>query len=250
MWWQAVFWILLIPLIIVEVIIFLRSRKFYWLIYALSIFTYIIAVSYTIDVFALGRNTIIILLLASALLMFAIGRQLGKKVKRQKALPRKELIAVSALAAVMVIVFVVSAIFGRLEETITPVASIKESGIVRTCPLSGKCEPRIAEVAVLERKLTNRFILPVPVRQVQYTGCLVTAQGTFNIEPMHNQVENQEVRAGETKTIKVTVQPYMLGEDQGLDASELRLYGQGSQYYSYASCDAMDRQPDYTIPIE
>jgi hypothetical protein len=248
-WWFIVFWILLFPLVIVEILIFLKSRKFYWLVYALSIFTYIVAVSYTIDVFDMGRNAIILTLLASAVLMFFIGRQLGKKVKPQKRVSRKEMYIAISLAAIMVIVFVVSVIFGRLQETVTPVESIKESDIVRTYEDQPKFEPQMAQVTVLKRTLSNTFILPVPVSQKNYLACIVTDQGVFNVEPYYERVtQDEEVGPGKTKTININIPPYYRTKEQEVDATAIRLYSTEDPYSSFP-CDSLEQQPDYTIPI-
>jgi hypothetical protein len=80
-WAQVVFWALLVPLLVVLLVVYIRSRTLYRLLYILSVFTYAMTVMYAIDAFDLGRNAIIGLLALSAVLMLYVGwwfhRRLG-----------------------------------------------------------------------------------------------------------------------------------------------------------------------------
>ena len=78
-WAPIVFWVLLVPLLIVMLIVYLRSKELYRLVYILSVFTYTMTIMYWIDAYQLGRNAIIGLLLLSALLMMLIGYHIRKK---------------------------------------------------------------------------------------------------------------------------------------------------------------------------
>ena len=80
-WSTAVFGALLIPLIIILLIVYFRGKQFYRLLYILSVFTYAVTISYWIDVYQLGRNSIVGLLLVSAILMILIGRLFKKSNK-------------------------------------------------------------------------------------------------------------------------------------------------------------------------
>ena len=82
-WAPVVFWVLLIPLIIVLLIVYLRSKQLYRLLYILAVFTYAMTIMYWIDVYQLGRNSIIGLLVLSSLLMILIGRLFHKNEKRK-----------------------------------------------------------------------------------------------------------------------------------------------------------------------
>lgn len=247
-WWFVVFWILLIPLIVIELIIFLKSRKFFWLVFALAVFTYIVAVSYTIDVFDLGRNAIILILLASAALMFIIGRQLGKRPRKRVAASEKW--TTIALSALIVLLFVISVIFGKAAETTTPVPSLSQSEIVKTYNEQKGIDYRDQSVVVLKRTITNNFFLPVPVKQYQYMGCLVTDKGTFNLDPYSYYEQNEEVGAGETKIIDAKLQPHHQPQTTPLKATELRVYVEDSREYSRAPCETITKEPDYRIPVE
>jgi hypothetical protein len=246
-WWFAVFWILLIPLIIAEVIIFVKSRKFFWLVYALSVFTYIIAVSYMIDVYDLGKNAVILILLASAVLMFLIGKQLGRKPSER--ISGAERNSVIILAAIMAIIFIVSVIFGKLSETVKPIP-VKESDLLRTYDENGYAKPGVAEVRILQRTLANRFFLPVPVQSRNYRTCLVTSTGVSNLDSGYSYSSlNEEVGAGETKTLYVTISPFYYDRSQQIDAKELLVYVEDNSY-SYAPCDSITKEPDFHIPVE
>lgn len=81
-WAPAVFFMLLIPLIIVLLIVYFKSKAFYRLLYIVSVFTYAMTIMYWIDVYYLSRNSIIGLLLLSSILMILVGR-LFRKVKEK-----------------------------------------------------------------------------------------------------------------------------------------------------------------------
>ena len=73
MWAQVVFWVLLVPLLIVLLVIYVKSRRLYRLFYILSVFTYAMTVMYAIDAYQLGRNAIIGLLALSSVVMMYVG---------------------------------------------------------------------------------------------------------------------------------------------------------------------------------
>lgn len=244
MWWEAVFWILLLPLIVIEIVIFVKSRKFFWLVYALSIFTYIVAVSYTIDVFSLGRNAVLLILLASAALMFLIGRQLGKKVKTQKTVSTKERNVVIVIAALMIILFVVSVIFGKASETVTPVTKINANDIVVR---NGKEIPYPQNsVTVLQRTVSNKFILPVPLVQEQYRVCAQFANGVQDVGINYDYQQYPEVAPGQTKTVDVKISAVYIGENQQTPSAIL-IYAPSD---NYAPCSTITDAPLYKIPVQ
>ena len=72
-WAPMVFWILLVPLLIVMLIVYLKCKQFYRLLYIISVFTYTMTIMYWIDAYTLGRNAIIALLVLSSLLMILEG---------------------------------------------------------------------------------------------------------------------------------------------------------------------------------
>jgi len=81
-WVWPVFLILLVPLLIVLFIVYLKGRTFYRLCYICSVFTYAMWVMYLIDAYDLGRNSILLLLAFSSVLMIVLGWWMRKqKVK-------------------------------------------------------------------------------------------------------------------------------------------------------------------------
>ncbi len=74
----AIFWLSLVVIIV----IFVKNRKWYQVMYVLSITTYIFTLFYVIDAFHLSKNIILGLLLASAFVMIAIGSYIAKKHKK------------------------------------------------------------------------------------------------------------------------------------------------------------------------
>lgn len=77
-WAPIVFWILLVPLLIVLLIVYLKSKQLYRLVYIISVFTYAMTIMYWIDAYQLGRNAIVGLLLVSSLLMIYLGYRMKK----------------------------------------------------------------------------------------------------------------------------------------------------------------------------
>jgi len=73
MWAQVVFWVLLVPLIILLFVVYIKSRKLYRLLYIVSVFSYAMTIMYSIDAYQLGRNAIIGLLALSSVLMIYVG---------------------------------------------------------------------------------------------------------------------------------------------------------------------------------
>ena len=82
-WAPAVFMMLIVPLIIVLLIVYFKSKQLYRLLYILAVFTYAMTLMYWIDVYTLGRNSIVGLLTLSAILMIMIGRLFHKNEKRK-----------------------------------------------------------------------------------------------------------------------------------------------------------------------
>lgn len=258
MWWQAVFWLLLLPLIIAEIIIFVKTKRFFWLIYALAIFAYVVAVSYTIDVFDLGRNGVILTLLASAVLMAATGWYLGKGVPKRKDLPKKALWGSIGLLAAMLIIFVVSVIFGRLDETLSPVGSVQGDQLLTVFNDEGPLRPESSStVVLLQRTLRNDFILPVPAPSRSYSACIRTAEGFIQQPLIQHSVyplEAQEVPGRETVTLDVRFSRVSVSEREMAQPVEVLVYswedGQRTYEYSYMSCADIVAEPVFRIPVE
>ena len=248
-WWMVVFWLLLVPLIIVELVVYLKSKKFYWLIYALAIFTYVISVCYTVDVFDLGKNAVILVLLASAALMFIVGRQLGKKVKPQKRVRPCARSALIALGAVLIIVFVVSVVFGKLERTILPETSVDVDKILVDNPKDQGPYPA-SSVTIMRMTYTNTFILPVPVKQEYYKVCLVTESGAVQLSQSYAAEDRfNEVAARSTKTVEYKVMPNQVYDPTAVITPKEVLVYATSQEKQWEPCDADAGAPLYTIPV-
>jgi hypothetical protein len=214
--------------------------------YGLAIFAYVISVSYTIDVFHLGRNAVILVLLASAALMIVMGRQLRQQSKDTNA---KRWSAV-ALGVFIIVFFIISVIFGKLQEQTMPVPVVKASELVLEQDTRDKV-PYIAEVKILERTAQNNFFLPVPIKQHNYQGCLVTSERKENLYLYSRYVENQEVTPGETKTIHIIANPITLSKNA--EPREILIYdlGEMNAYeYSQASCEEYTMAPMFRIPVQ
>lgn len=78
MWVEVVFWILIVPLLILSLVVYARSRRLYKIMYILSVFTYSMLIMYPIDAYDLGRDAILGLLAFSAVLMMFVGYHFHK----------------------------------------------------------------------------------------------------------------------------------------------------------------------------
>lgn len=87
MWATVVFWLLIIPLLVVLLAVYIKSKRFYRLMYILSVFTYSMLIMYSIDAYDLGKNAILGLLALSAAIMMYLGyhfHSTSKKPKKRK----------------------------------------------------------------------------------------------------------------------------------------------------------------------
>ncbi len=79
MWVQVVFWVLVIPLLILLMILYARGKKLYRVMYILSAFTYSMLIMYLIDAYDLNRDWILGLLALSTIIMMFAGYHFHKK---------------------------------------------------------------------------------------------------------------------------------------------------------------------------
>lgn len=73
----GIFWIALV----VSIIVYAMKRKWYPLMYIISISLYIFTVAFVIDAFDLSKNWILLTLALSAVIMIGLGMYLSKKFK-------------------------------------------------------------------------------------------------------------------------------------------------------------------------
>ncbi|MFH1506707.1 MAG: hypothetical protein ABIE94_07040 [archaeon] len=91
MWLPIVFWVALLPLVIILIVTFVKTGKLYGLFYVLSVFTYVIAMAFAIDAYGTSKTTILLILVLSAVVMIMLGTYFAKRKKTQKAaLPRPQ----------------------------------------------------------------------------------------------------------------------------------------------------------------
>ena len=67
--------------LVVAIILFAMKRKWYPLMYLISICLYIFTVGFVIDVYDFSKNWVLLILAFSALLMIGLGVYLSKKFK-------------------------------------------------------------------------------------------------------------------------------------------------------------------------
>ncbi len=73
------FWVALV----VAIILYAIKRKWYPILYLVSVSLYIFTISFVIDVFELSRNWILLLLAFSSAVMVAIGMYLSKRFRKK-----------------------------------------------------------------------------------------------------------------------------------------------------------------------
>lgn len=111
-WAPIVFWVLLVPLLIVMLIVYLRSKKFSRLVFILSVFTYAMTVMYWIDAYKLGRNAIVGLLVASSILMMYLGWRMHKEKQKKTNSTRSAKLAALCMVIIAIIVAISAAPIG------------------------------------------------------------------------------------------------------------------------------------------
>lgn len=182
MWWQVLFWFLLVPTLIILGIVYGTTKRLYKLFFILSTFTYVIFIAYIIDVFSLGRNWILGLLLFSALLMLFLGYRMANKQKA-KRLPTLPLIGV--LLAIMLILIILGSL-GQATRSVEQVSSITY-------------EQALDGVPIATITYDNAWILPTVVPDVFYTACWYdSTTDETGYEPLFVSVDGQEYVNQET----------------------------------------------------
>ncbi len=156
-WAPIVFWILLVPLLIVMLIVYLRGKKFFRLLYITSVFTYAMSIMYWIDAYKLGRNSIIGLLVASSVLMIFIGWWMHKHPTKAKRKTNKQAIFAGISMVIILGLIGVSASPIGWNVTTTTVESVKLSEIAPIIK-EGQAGYPLAQIPVQTITVTNTFI--------------------------------------------------------------------------------------------
>ncbi len=225
MFWQPLFWGLLIPCLIVLGILYGTTRKVYKLFYILSLFVYVIAVAYIIDVFDLGRNWILALLVFSAVLMILIAAWLSRKgeekpKKRDKsdagAAGKRHLWTLLGILVVMLLLIIVSGLDIGVTREVSVAQSLERSQLI--VPLSAGEPYPLPPVPVANYSYANAFFLPVVVPDQYFLACWYdTKTATASTEQLQTLVNGQyneyrvanepltEVPPGGDLTLAVTV---------------------------------------------
>src|SRR5574342_365522 len=171
-WAPIVFWVLLIPLLIIMLIVYLRSKKFSRLVFILSVFTYAMTVMYWIDAYRLGRNAIVALLVASSLLMIYLGWRMHKeKIKKTKS--KKNVILSALCIAIIAIIVAISAAPFGWSVSGTAVQSVRLSDIQ---PLLEEGQPSYpTSFPIYTMTIKNNFI-PRQFELPQASACLYNTE--------------------------------------------------------------------------
>lgn len=221
MWMHIVFWILLVPLLVLLFIVYFKSRKLYRLAYILSIFTYTMSVMYFIDAYSLGRNSIILLLAFSAILMTYLGYHFHKLsiTKPKNIFQASTLYSAIVCMVLIVIIAFLSALpigFETYEETVSSLKSTdvfeihQEGDAVIRMPKLGPVVHRITFVNkfIPRQKLLSRVNACLYNSQTKY-GAYLGARWQLSPEARGFDFRDQEnyVELGlETKSIELRVE--------------------------------------------
>ncbi len=77
-WYEIVGWLVFFAALIIGIVLFSTYKKFYHIMFLISISLYVFALTYSIEIFKLSNNIIMFLLIFSALLMIGMGYYLSK----------------------------------------------------------------------------------------------------------------------------------------------------------------------------
>lgn len=269
-WAPTVFWILLVPLLVVMLIVYLRGKKFFRLVYITSVFTYAMTIMYWIDAYKLGRNSIIGLLVASSVLMIFIGWWMHKhpsKVKKPKQ--TQAILAVFSMAIILGLIGISASPIGWQVST-TTIESVKLTDIA---PILKQGQPAypLAPIAVQTVTITNTFItrqyeLPqanacvynTEKRVGQYIGVAWDAElERSDFAFSYNVIEVP--KGSKTATLRITpfsqYEPYPTKEIPPQEPQvydKLYLFLEQNGQYSYPDCSLLaekDKLNAIVIPI-
>ena len=268
-WAPIVFWVLLIPLLIVMLIIYLRSKKFSRLVFILSVFTYAMTIMYWIDAYKLGRNAIVSLLVASSLLMIYLGWRMHSVKQTKSKSTRDAKLAVACIVLIAIIVGISAAPFGwRVSGTAVP--TVKLSDIQ---PILEEGQPSYpTSVPIYTMTITNNFI-PRQFELPQASVCLYNTEkksaANANVmwdvgqEPTDFGLFGQviEVSSGtKTANLKISSNPYY--KPAPVEAKQVKfepqvwdtlyLFLNTGRTYQYADCynfDSVDKSKAIKISI-
>lgn len=194
----VVFWVLLVPLLIVMLIVYLRSKKFNRLVYILSVFTYAMAILYWIDAYQLGRNAIVAILVLSSLFMIFIGRQLHKK-KRKKTMKH----AYTAIGALIVIATIVTMSAIPIGWTLEK-RSVQNIALEEVVPVIEEGKPVYQKgTPVYTLTVTNKWI-PRQYELPQAQACLYNSEeNAYDFADVYWDVQGQRTDFGPQNVLEL-----------------------------------------------
>lgn len=266
-WAPIVFWILLVPLLIITLIVYLRSKKFSRLVFILSVFTYAMTVMYWIDAYMLGRNAIVFLLVISSLLMMFVGWLIHRE-KREKSWGGWRIATTCMVIIAIIVALSASPIGWKISTSSTP--SIKLSELQ---PILEEGQPSYsASFQIYTVTVTNTFI-PRQYELPQASACLYNIErkaasnaNVFWSEPgvqsdfglPGNTVEVG--RGSKTATLKISQSPYYKPAPREAKPvqfepqvwNELYLFLSTGRTYQYVDCynfDSVDKSKAIKILI-
>lgn len=266
-WAPIVFWVLLVPLLIVMLIVYLRSKKFSRLVFILSVFTYAMTIMYWIDAYQLGRNAIVSLLVLSAILMILVGFIIRREKKKKPAGGWK--LATTCMVLIAIIVALSASPIGWTVSS-SAVSSVRLSEIQ---PILEQGQPEYPiSFPIYTVTVTNTFI-PRQYELPQASACLYNTDkksaSNANVfwdiagQPSDFGIPGNALEVGrETKSanLKLSQSPYYKPSPRDVSPekfepqvwNELYVFLSEGRTYYYADCynfDSLDKSKAIKITI-
>lgn len=267
MWWEVVFWVLLVPVLVILGIVYGTGKKIYKLLFVLATYTYITLATYVIDVFNLGRNWILSILVFSAVLLILIGLLMSKSSEKNKKKTKKNksknksktqinLYLTILLLALMLVLIIIGTTTTKLTKSIQVIDSINSSFInqagaevINGQPIPKQSSDSINLIRLMTITYQNNGLLPAPITEKNFKACVYDSKGEGQEAYLETEPENYrnygEVSPGKTKKLFVnlrrlyvdnSLKPTMLiitafSDDLYHDCSELSYFKDKANVY-------------------
>lgn len=216
MWWEIVFWLLLVPCLIILGITYGTGKKLYKLLYVLAIYTYVTLATYVIDVFSLGRNWILSILVFSAILLILIGffmsknsskKKTKKKVKSKNS--QKNLITTVILLVLMLALIILGSASPGLTKKIVVISKINATIFKNSVEPAPKVSPESSFTRVMTITYENNGFLSAPITEKRFTACAYDKEGQgyelYTQTSPSDYRSYEEVSPGDTKELFVNI---------------------------------------------
>lgn len=252
-----VFIIMGIILVITLIITYAKTVKMFPLMYVISVFSYACLVTYVMDVYDLGKNSIILLLVVSAALMVVFGKKLSD-VPNKKMKYKNYII-------IPLVILVVIAMIGIFDIGVKKTLSVNSD--LSSSDFFGECGKNLDNQILLATvTVENNFIIPRRV-ETSYTVCadygamyydLIVSQdnntkGVYdsNVEVFPFMSKKVELRVRKNCYAPEKVQGEVSPSVSGLNATKLYLVqNDGTNWVDCYTLSSNDKRIVATIDLK